>query len=229
MKNTTADQNALLEKGWLSTLPKPIQREIMERLHWREYKRDAAIYQVEDADSFMFGVSYGVIAGYLEIGGRSPHFYGLAFPGYWGGDPTVTSNDKRRAHVIARTDCRLGVLTQRDVSQIAETHPQLWRYIAHNTHALFDDLAKMTATLLLPEARSRILMALVRLLRGSLEPTSFELSIEELGQLTGDTRNSVAPALQRLVKEGLVERSYRRIDIPDPKALLAELTQATRA
>src|SRR5271165_682689 len=73
-------------QGWLSYVPPPFRRGVLDRCKLQEYNDGATIYSVGDPPGGMYGLVRGSLGISIAPGERGPYVAHFAQPGTWFGD-----------------------------------------------------------------------------------------------------------------------------------------------
>lgn len=135
----------------------------------------------------------------------------------------MLTDTPRRAEVAARRSSVLVRVSRAALDRLAAEDPDCWRRVAQLTVAHLDHALSTIAGLSTPDSRTRVAMALRRVIdphrQGTNQSVSLALSQDALGEIADLNRNVVAAALRDLEATGVVIRRYRRIEIPDIASL----------
>jgi CRP/FNR family transcriptional regulator, cyclic AMP receptor protein len=167
---------------------------------------------------------FGVIEGLMKVHAGSPDGKSVTFTGIpaggWVGEGSLLRTEPRRYGVIALRDTRLALMPRSTFERLLDTNIGFNRYLLAQ---LNERLAQFIAVLeyeRLLDTDARIARSLGELFNPILYPgVGMKLSIsqEEIGFLTGVSRQRVNQALQQLEKEGLLALEYgglRVLDLP---------------
>lgn len=168
----------------------------------------------------------GVIDGLVKIASVSPEGKAVTFTGVtaggWFGEGSLIKGEPRKYDVVALRDSRIAFMPRAAFQHLLDTS------IAFNRHLLVqlnERLAQFIATvehdrLLGPDAR--VARCLAELFNPVLYPGNgprLAISQEEIGFLSGFSRQRVNQALRTLEQAGLLRVEYGGIVVPDSAAL----------
>jgi CRP-like cAMP-binding protein len=172
----------------------------------------------------------GVIDGLVKISSVSPEGKPVTFAGVpaggWFGEGSLLKDGPRQYDVVALRDSRIAFLPRATFLWLMDSSIAFNRFLITQ---LNERLAQFIATvefdrLLEPDAR--VARCLAQLYNRHLYPGTgprLQISQEELGYLSGVSRQRVNQALQSLERAGLVRLDYGSVTVLDVPALAAYL------
>jgi len=212
-------------QGWLSYVPPPFRRGVLDRCKLQEYNDGATIYSVGDPPGGMYGLVRGSLGISIAPGERGPYVAHFAQPGTWFGDAAAFTEQPRRIGLAVTRDSEVLHLPLPAIREIVSADPAAWRYfglaaIAHNDSAIgaADDL-------LIRDHFKRSIAVLLRLggcryrTPEGAQPIEVDVSQEDFATMTNLARTTAGTVLRKLEADGGVEVSYRRVRILAPDAL----------
>jgi CRP-like cAMP-binding protein len=211
--------------GWLPTCSPAFRRWVLESLHWRLVPSGSGVSFAGDQDGGFFCLAQGQITFYTSLGHSLVTSY-FGHPGTWWGQAPLVGLP-RTGTVTTRTECIIGILSQRALETRLEEHPQDWADIARGLSDLFVMSAGAHSDLLIENSRNRIAATLLRLggnrhRRYPLRiPRRFECTQDELARATGLSRNTAGVHLRSFEREGLITIGYGPIELRNPEGLAA--------
>lgn len=208
----------LLERGWLSTQPRPLQDAILERLRLEVFPPRTAVYLMGDPPGGIYGLIRGDLAVTIAAGSSGPHLAHLAMPGAWFGEGPFITGKPRRVGLETVTDAVLAHLPLREMERLASGDAEVMRAIAQIA-MLNIDVALLTVEDLLIDAPARRVAAVLWRSAGGQPGRVIPMSQAELGRLANASRKYTLAALHQLIALGLVRQGYNRIEVLDPDAL----------
>jgi len=207
-----------------SGISSPARERLAAVLVPRSFDRDQAVYlRGDEAVAF-----YGIAEGRVRFSAASPEgkevVLDYAAAGQWFGEIGLFDDGPRVVDARAAEPSRLLVLARRDLISFCRTEPGL----ALNFVALFsrrirvaEDLLTDAAFLTLPARLAKKLLQLAG------DADAIRVSQDELGRLTGVTRESAGKQLKQWEREGLVKIDYGRVLLVDQGALRRIVAAAT--
>ncbi len=188
------------------------------------YAADAFIARRGERSDYWIGVHEGLIKlAVYNVDGRSSTLSGVP-EGGWCGEGSVIKREARRYDVIAIRAAQI-LLVPADTFHrlMAESLP----FNAFVIEQLNERMGQFIATVQnerLLDVDARVAQAIAQLFHPMLYPRTsqvLELSQEEIGLLTGLSRQRVNQAMRRLAELRLVEISYQSIRVVDLDGLRA--------
>ncbi len=230
--NRIEAESVVSSVGWLSRQPSAFRGRFLQQAELREVSAGNALYALGDDHGGIFGLASGTLEVLIAPGPFPPMLALVARPGWWVGDAALISRTPRRVGITARTDCQVLFVSEASVEAMARVDPVTWRRIAEITVGHVDNVLALAACLMPRDGRSRLLATLCRLAIYDMtteDGVEIAASHEELGEMASLSRNMVSRILDALAGDGLIEKKYGRIRVPDIQALIAEMNaQAMR-
>lgn len=164
----------------------------------------------------------GVVDGLMKFGstnaaGRVVSFGGLP-PGMWFGEGSLLKNEARQYDVVALRDTRLALMNKATFDWLCDASVAFNRYLVRQFNerlGLFIALLEHARTL---DATARVARNIAWLINPVIAPRAgdrIEISQEELGLLSGVSRQAANAALRQLAAEGLVSVDHRSVIVRD--------------
>ncbi len=171
-------------------------------------------------DQFEYWI--GVVTGLVRVGnvsrdGKVFSFTGVT-AGAWFGEGTVLKNEARRYDVVALRDTRLALMDRATFFQLLENSVGFNRYLIgllNERLGQFMGLLEHGRTL---DTTARIARSIASLFNPILYPDLnryLEITQEELGAISGISRQNANQGLKKLEKEGLLRLEYGGVTIVD--------------
>jgi CRP/FNR family transcriptional regulator, cyclic AMP receptor protein len=164
----------------------------------------------------------GVVAGLMRMstvsrGGKAMTFTGLS-AGAWFGEGTMLKKEPRRYDMVAVRDSRLALMDQATFFWLYENSVAFNRFLVVQLNerlGQFIGLVEHDRTL---DATARLARSIASLFNPILYPDlspHLEITQEEIGALTGISRQNANQCLKRLEKEGLLRLEYGGVTVID--------------
>ena len=168
----------------------------------------------------------GVLEGLVKINavsadGRSVTFAGMP-DGSWFGEGSLLKTEARRYDVVALRDSRIARMPRATFEWLLDTNIGFNRYLLTQLNERLGQFIGMVEYDRLLDTDARVARYLAELFNPILYPgfsRQIRLSQEELGYLTGISRQRVNQALQALDRLGLLRVGYAGIEILDVEGL----------
>ncbi len=164
----------------------------------------------------------GVIDGMLKLeniseGGKSSSFASVP-SGAWFGEGAVLKGESRPYEVVALRDSRVAFLPRETFLRLLdESHPfALW--LIERLNARLGHYVALVQNFRLGDTTAQVAYSLSGLYNPALFPTTdrcITISQEELGRLSGVSRQVANRALQELQERGAIRVSYGSIEVID--------------
>jgi CRP/FNR family cyclic AMP-dependent transcriptional regulator len=184
----------------------------------RSYRAGELIFLHDDQFEYWTGVVSGLVRmSKVSRGGKAITFTGLT-AGAWFGEGTVLKKEPRRYDVEALRDTRLALMEQATFFWLYENSVAFNRFLVMQLNerlGQFIGLVEYGRTL---DATARLARSIASLFNPILYPDlsrHLEITQEEIGALTGISRQNANQCLKRLEKEGLLRLEYGGVTIVD--------------
>ena len=169
----------------------------------------------------------GVIEGLVKMTSLSPEgksvtFTGVPAGGWFGEGSLLKYPEPRRYDVIAVRESRVAYLPRASFNRLLDTHLGFNRFLLKQLNERLGQFIAMIETDRLLEPDARVARALAQLYNPLLYPHTaalLQLSQEEIGLLSGVSRQRANQALQVLDKAGLVKVEYGGVRVLDVEGL----------
>lgn len=176
-----------------------------------------ACHRGEPADHWL-----GVMEGMVKVDtasacGRAVTFAGVP-AGSWFGEGAVLKSEMRQYDVVAIKDCRIAYVPRKTFLWLLERNHRFSRYVIDQLNARCGYYVGLVHNLRLHEAAARVAFCLAELFHQQLYPATertLALSQEELGKLSGLSRQNTNRALRELAELGMIEMEYGAIVVVD--------------
>lgn len=168
----------------------------------------------------------GVISGMVKMNnfsasGKAMTFIGVP-PGSWFGEGSLLKNEIRKYDTMALRDTRVARLPGATFYWLLETSLPFTRFLLMQLNERLGQFIGMVENERLLDLNTRVARCLASMFNSHLYPgveTLVQLSQEEIGLLSGSSRQRANQALQVLEREGLVRVDYGGIRILDLEGL----------
>ena len=188
----------------------------------RSYRAGDFIFLHDDQFEYWTGVVSGLARmSKVSRAGKAMTFTGLP-AGAWFGEGTVLKREPRRYDVVALRDSRLALMEQATFFWLYENSVAFNRFLVMQLNerlGQFIGLVEYGRTL---DATARLARSIASLFNPILYPDlsrHLEITQEEIGALTGISRQNANQCLKRLEKEGLLRLEYGGVTIIDLERL----------
>jgi CRP-like cAMP-binding protein len=206
---------------------------IAELLVLRTFERDAVLYLRGDEAVAFYGLAEGRVRFSVASVEGKEVVVGDAGPGEWFGEIGLFDGGPRVVDARAAEPTRLHVLAKRDLLALCRSETELlFRVVELFSRRIrgAEDIIIDASFLSLPARLAKKLLMLAaddaRAESTSRGP-SIRIAQDELGRLTGVTRESAGKQLKLWEKEGVVEVDYGRVLVIDAAYLRRIVVAAT--
>ncbi|OQW58697.1 MAG: Crp/Fnr family transcriptional regulator [Proteobacteria bacterium SG_bin9] len=168
----------------------------------------------------------GVVSGLVRVGnvsrdGKAISFTGLT-AGAWFGEGTVLKNEPRRYDVVALRDTRLAMMDRATFHWLFENSVGFNRFLVGQLNERLGQFMGLLEHDRMLDATARLARCIASLFNPILYPDGarhLEITQEELGALSGISRQNANQCLKTLEKEGLLRLEYGGVSIVDLERL----------
>jgi CRP-like cAMP-binding protein len=188
----------------------------------KSYSADEFIFMRGDRFDYWTGVVGGLVRmGVVSRGGKAMTFTGLT-SGAWFGEGSVLKNEPRRYDMVALRDTKLALMDRSSFMWLFENSVGFNRFLVGQLNerlGQFIGLLEGGRTL---DATGRLARGIASLFNPILYPDlarHLEITQEEIGALSGLSRQNANQCLKRLEKEGLLKLEYGGVTIIDLERL----------
>src|SRR5674476_230982 len=188
----------------------------------KSYRANEFIFMRGDHFDYWTGIVTGLARmGIVSRGGKATSFTGLT-AGAWFGEGTVLKNEERRYDVVALRDTRLAMMDRAAFMWLFENSVGFNRFLVGQLNerlGQFIALLEYGRTL---DATARVARGIASLFNPILYPDltrHLEITQEEIGALSGISRQNANQCLKKLEKEGLLRLEYGGVTIIDLERL----------
>src|SRR5947209_8661696 len=208
--------------AWARELKQPELEVASAGIIEKSYRADEFIFMRGDRFDYWTGVVTGLARmGIMSRGGKATSFAGLT-AGAWFGEGTMLKNEARRYDVVALRDTRLALMDRATFVWLFENSVAFNRFLVEQLNerlGQFIGLLEYGRTL---DATARLARSIASLFNPILYPDltrHLEITQEEIGALSGISRQNANQSLKRLEKEGLLRLEYGGVTIVDLERL----------
>jgi CRP-like cAMP-binding protein len=188
----------------------------------RCYRADEHIFMRGDRFDYWTGVVTGLARmGIVSRGGKATSFAGLT-AGAWFGEGTVLKNEPRRYDVVALRDTRLAMMDRATFVWLFENSVAFNRFLVGQLNERLGQFIAMLEYGRTLDATARVARSIASLFNPILYPDltpDLDITQEEIGALSGISRQNANQCLKRLEREGLLRLEYGGVRIVDVERL----------
>jgi len=168
----------------------------------------------------------GVIDGLLKLSSMSAEGKSVTFAGMpggaWFGEGSMLKNDTRRYDVVALRESRVALMTRTTFNRLLDTSIAFNRFLLNQLNERLAHFIALVEYDRMLDPDARVARCLAALFNPYLYPgvgPQLQISQEEIGNLSGVSRQRANQALQVLEKQGLLRVEYGGITVLDPAGL----------
>jgi CRP/FNR family cyclic AMP-dependent transcriptional regulator len=168
----------------------------------------------------------GIVSGMVKMNNFSPSGKSVTFtgvpPGGWFGEGTLLKGEKLKYDAMALRDSRIARMPASTFNWLLETSLPFTRFLLMQLNERLGQFIGMVENERLLDINTRVARCLASMFNSHLYPgleKLVQISQEELGLLSGASRQRANQALQVLEKHGLLRLDYGGIRILDLEGL----------
>ena len=188
----------------------------------KSYSANEHIFMRGDAFDYWTGIVTGLARmGTVSSGGKAASFAGLT-AGAWFGEGSVLKNEPRRYDVVALRNSRVALMDRTAFMWLFENSVGFNRFLVRQLNERLGQFIGMLEVNRTLDATARLARSIASLFNPILYPEStahLEITQEEIGALSGMSRQNANRALNKLEKEGLLRLEYGGVTILDVERL----------
>jgi CRP/FNR family cyclic AMP-dependent transcriptional regulator len=209
----------ILAQPWMAGLEQPMRERIVSSVYTLQGNKGEAILRANEDVLGWYAVLTGLVKLQSQLSqGRRQGYLGIP-GGEWFGEGSVMKSEPRRYDVIALRDSELLCLPRDIFEELYATSIPFNQSISRHLNMRLGQAMVIIETMRLRSPDQRVAMYLGPLLWHGSKRMS--LSQEELGILSGLSRQTVNAVLNEFERRGLVSLEFGRIDIRDDGGLMA--------
>jgi CRP-like cAMP-binding protein len=210
--------DTLAASAWWPQLVPDEQRRTLSETEERRYTGGTVVMRKGEVVDAWIGVIDGLVKiNVVSAVGKTATFTGVG-PGGWFGEGSILKNEARKYDVVALRDTRIAWMPRRTFERLLDTSIAFNRFLLAQLNERLGQFIGMVEYERLLEPDARVARCLAELFNPHLYPghrAELEISQEEIGYLSGVSRQRVNQALQVLSRAGLLELAYGRVRILD--------------
>jgi CRP/FNR family transcriptional regulator, cyclic AMP receptor protein len=188
----------------------------------RSYAQNELIFVRGDHFDYWTGVVSGLVRmGTVSRGGKATSFTGLR-AGAWFGEGTVLKKEPRRYDIVALRDSRVALMDQSTFFWLYENSAAFNRFLVTQLNERLGQFIAFVEYGRTLDATARLARSIASLFNPILYPDlnrHLEITQEEIGALSGISRQNANQCLKRLEKEGLLRLEYGGVTVIDLERL----------
>lgn len=223
-------ERLMLERGWLSHLPIHQAQSVLHKSVVRVAQANEVLFRLGDASSGMYGLIDGALYVSLDPGERGPYPAGFIPRGGWIGETAMLMSRPRGVSASVPIASRLLHLPTDAIEELLATDPAFWRCIGVNAALHLAVMYRRLNDMVMQRPESSIASILLHLAGFDLDydrdwaafaqsSGTVHLGHKELAWISGYSRAGLSRILKDFTNLGLIETSYRKIVLLDPRRL----------
>jgi CRP-like cAMP-binding protein len=190
----------------------------------RSYRTGEFVFLRGDQFDYWTGVVSGLMRmSVVSRGGKAMTFTGLS-AGAWFGEGTVLKKEARRYDMVALRESRIALMDQATFFWLYENSVAFNRFLVVQLNERLGQFIALVEHGRTLDVTARLARSIASLFNPILYPDlslHLEITQEEIGALSGISRQNANQSLKRLEKEGLLRLEYGGVTILDLDRLRA--------
>lgn len=219
----------VLQSPWGKTLTPDQAQRLRSEVGERRIPKGSAICHSGGQIQFWKGVISGLVKmSVVSDSGRTSTLTGLA-AGAWFGEGPVLRSDKWEFDGVAMRDTRIALVPKATFLWLLDQNPAFCRYVINQLNERLAHFTSLIEVERLESPETRVARCLGWLFNPVLYPSvgsRLDLTQQEIGYLSGVSRQRVNRALKILEEARLVEVRYGSLHVLDQQALMTFQYQA---
>ena len=207
---------------WAKTLSREELRRVESELVERTFGAGAFVARKGDPVDHWIGVVDGLLKlSSMSAEGKSVTFAGIP-GGAWFGEGSMLKTEPRKYDVVALRESRVALMTRSTFSRLLDSSIAFNRFLLVQLNERLGHFIAMVEYDRMLDPDARVARCLAALFNPYLYPgfgPQLQISQEELGNLSGVSRQRANQALQVLEKAGLLRVEYGGITVLDLEGL----------
>jgi len=220
-----------LESAWLKHVPRDIKQKLYDLCKFERFERDTVIYHEGQGLTDLWAVSSGCVKVMVTFNEMETVLGHLHLPGAWFGESELVLDLPGLVEMRACSEVDLIRLPCQAFRHLANKHPELWEALARLSS--MNQLLAMAAAndLVLTGGHRRVAATLLRLsghrhvLQGSKTIRRLPVTQAEIAGLSNLAPSKTSQHLKTMVKQSLIELTYRQIALRDIEGLRQFIVQ----
>ena len=204
--------------AWWPHVTEDQRRRVLSEVEERRYTGGSVVMRKGEMVEAWTGVIEGLIKiNVVSQAGKSATFTGIG-PGGWFGEGSLLKDEPRKYDVVALRDSRIAWMPRATFDWLLDNSIPFNRFLLMQLNERLGQFIGMVEYERLLEPDARVARCLAELFNPLLYPghrEELEISQEEIGYLSGVSRQRVNQALQVLAREGLLSVEYGLVRIRD--------------
>jgi CRP-like cAMP-binding protein len=208
----------LAASAWWPRVTEAQQRRLIAEVEERRYSGGSVVMRKGEMVEAWTGVIDGLVKiNVVSQAGKSATFTGIGAGG-WFGEGSLLKDEPRKYDVVALRDSRIAWMPRATFDWLLDSSIPFNRFLLTQLNERLGQFIAMVEYERLLDPDARVARCLAELFNPLLYPgqrDELEISQEEIGYLSGVSRQRVNQALQVLARDGLLDIEYGSIRIRD--------------
>lgn len=229
---TTREEAGRLARasGWLSQQPPEFQSELVGRSSLRMFSKGETLCHAGDSFDGVYGIVRGVVRIEFSTIGNTYRIAAVKQPVFWFGQGACFRKGGFYSTITATTPVSALVLPPHEFDRLIENAAYCKAFALLSLDHL-EEASQVLGQLLVGNVEHRVAarIALLAERSGPQRPAVLQVTQFDLAEMCGLSRPTVQQILGNLERRGLIKPGYRRIEVPDPEALVAGIENSPLA
>jgi CRP/FNR family transcriptional regulator, cyclic AMP receptor protein len=204
--------------AWFRALAAEHQAMVLATAHAEHLEGGAWIARRQEPSDYWIGVHSGLIKlAIYNASGRSCTLSGVP-PGGWFGEGSVIKRENRKYDVVTIQPSLVMFVPVETFHTLLSASLPFNGFVIHQLNNRMGEFIASIQNSRLLDVEARVAQALAQLFNPDLYPETgrtIAISQEEVGLLTGVSRQRINQALQSLEKAGLLKLAYNQLEVLD--------------
>lgn len=220
---TTKDEAGRIARanGWLSHQPEDFQKELVARSSLRIFAKGETLCHAGDSYDGVYGIVRGVVRVEFSTIGNTYRIAAVKQPVFWFGQAACFRKGGFYATITATAPVSALFLSPHEFDRLIENAAYCKAFALLSLDHL-EEASQVLGHLLVGDVEHRVAarIALLAERSGPHRPAVLQVTQFDLAEMCGLSRPTVQQILSNLEQRGLIKPGYRRIEVPDPEALV---------
>lgn len=226
---TTKDEASRIARanGWLSQQPDDFQSELVARSSLRLFSKGETICHAGDGYDGVYGMVRGVVKIEFSTVGNTYRIAAVKQPVFWFGQAACFRKAAFYSTITATTPVAALFLPPHEFDRLIENAAYCKAFALLSLDHL-EEATQAMGHLLVGDVEHRVAarLALLAERSGPQRPAVLQVTQFDLAEMCGLSRPTVQQILSNLEQRGLIKPGYRRIEVPNPEALVGGIEES---
>jgi len=212
----------LREARWASGLSEGQWHRVLQEVTARSFKTGSTLQAAGVPASHWIGIIEGTVkVGVFAASGRCTTLV-CASKNSWLGEPCLLNGTPCPHEVLALRDCRIAMIPRTTFLWLLESNLKFSRFVIEQLNARLGQQAQLLMGHRMHGVEARVAWSLIEQLDPQLHPkssTAIQISQEEIGRLSGSSRQNTNRILHEFERARLVRLTYATVVVHDLEGL----------